>query len=187
MKKTLLCVIAILGFQVMMAQMPVRRSVNAELLGSYNLFGISFDSRFKADGKFGYKIGLGYGMEKSTYSMGAMYEFGRKNASFRTSPVGYLRGLRLQNVLSVPVQAYYLMGKNKSFFEVGVGVVPYYATFAIKEFNGVNYYGLTNLAYRYEAEKWTLSTGIDIPFKTPGSDFTQTIGLYPKLSIGYRL
>jgi hypothetical protein len=41
-------------------------------------------------------------------------------------------------------------------------------------------------AYRYEGKKMIFSAGIDIPFKTPGSDFVQAIGLYPKISVGYR-
>lgn len=163
------------------------RFVNLELLGVYNLVGVSFDSRFNESSKFGYKIGMGYGYEDSNNWQGWSIEMGGDNARFRTAPVGYLRNLLMNQVVSVPMNIYYLFGKNNSYFELGAGLSPYFADFKLNHFDGFNYYGFLQTAYRYEREKLVFSIGIDIPFKTPGSDFEQTIGLYPKLSIGYRL
>ena len=177
------------------AQTP--RSVNVELLGVHNLVGVSFDSRFKENSKFGYKIGIGYGYENSTYSDGAMYEFGGKNAAFRTSPVGFLRSQLLKNVVSFPLNIYYLFGETNKFFELGGGIVPYYAgfknriywngTYQNSDFNQFKYYAFLQTAYRYEGAKFLYSIGLDIPFKTPSSDLTQAIGIYPKISVGYKL
>ncbi|MDR0811015.1 MAG: hypothetical protein LBN23_01890 [Paludibacter sp.] len=185
MKKIIFSLLAVFVFSVANAQTP--RFINAELLGVYNLVGVSFDSRFSANSHFGYKVGLGYGYEKSKYTQGWMYEFGGRDADFRTSPIGYLRNLLLQNVVSLPLNVYYLTGKNSSHFELGLGVTPYYADFQVNESDGLGYYAFLQTAYRYEGKKILFSAGIDIPFKTPGSDFEQAIGLYPKISIGYRL
>ena len=197
MKKVALILLA-LCFALVIVKAQTPRSINLELLGVYNLVGISFDSRFSENSKFGYKIGLGYGYENSTYVNGWSIEINGKSAAFRTSPVGYLRDLSLTHVVSLPVSAYYLFGKNNHHFDLGLGVSPYYAHFGdIFAFvstipnpgNGFRYYCFLQTAYRYESPKspFLYSIGIDIPFKTPGSDFVQAIGLYPKFSIGYRL
>ena len=52
--------------------------------------------------------------------------------------------------------------------------------------NCFNYYGFIQLGYRYESSKLVYSAGLDIPFKTTWSNFEQVIGLYPKVSVGYR-
>ncbi len=178
------------------------RFVNAEFLGVHNLIGFSYDTRFSEKSKYGVKIGLGYGFEDSKRSLGGSFEFGGKNANFRTSPVGFLRGRRLKNVLSAPISLYRLFGRKKKFFELGIGVVPYYAEYkeniniifdlpnitleTSPTENQFRYYGLLQTAYRYQGEKVLISAGIDIPLNTPGADFIQLIGLYPRLSVGYK-
>jgi hypothetical protein len=163
--------------------------LNLELLGVYNLAGVSFDSKFAVDSHFGYKIGVGYGFEKSTYSDGSSIAFGSESAKFRTSPVGFLRKLTLKNVVSVPINAYYLFGKSNHHFETGLGLCPYYATFTYDNYDGFRYYCFARLGYRFEnfSKPFNISAGIDIPFKTWNSDFEQAIGLYPSVSIGYKL
>jgi len=196
--KKLVFILLALCFTLVTAKAQTPRSINLELLGVHNLVGVSFDSRFNENGKFGYKIGLGYGYESSTYVDGWSIEINGKSAAFRTSPVGYLRDLSLTHVVSLPVSAYYLFGKNNHHFDLGLGVSPYYAHFrdvvtwtsiVPDAGNGFRYYCFLQTAYRYESPKspFIFSIGIDIPFKTPGSDFEQAIGLYPKFSIGYRL
>lgn len=186
-----------LTFLSVKAQTP--RSVNLELLGVHNLIGLSFDSRFSNSSNFGYKIGAGYGFEISESYNGWMYEFGGENANFRTSPIGFLRNQLLKNAVSMPLSIYYLTGEKKSHFEIGVGVTPYYAVFKsfeygsddssrmVADLDGFNYYGFFQLGYRYESSKLIYSVGFDVPFKTPGANFEQAIGLYPKVSIGYKL
>ena len=170
------------------AQTP--RHINLELLGVYNLVGVSFDSRFSETSSFGYKVGIGYGYEKSNSGRsGWSIAFDSDEADFRTSPIGYLRGLCLNSAVSVPINAYYLSGKNNSHFEGGLGVCPYVADFLGDYYDGIGYYCFGRLGYRYESSSKPLSISacVDIPFKTPGSDFRQAIGLYPSISIGYRL
>lgn len=197
--KKLKFIVFILCFLIVTIKAQTPRSINLELLGVHNLIGISYDSRFSNISRFGYKIGVGYGFEKSQNYSGWMYEFGSKNADFRTSPIGFLRNQLLKNAVSIPLSIYYLTGKKYSYFEIGCGTTPYYADFndfvyngydgtqIITDLDGFNYYGFIQLGYRYESSKLTYSAGFDIPFKTPGSDFEQTIGLYPRFSIGYRL
>lgn len=186
MKKTILIFSTLcLLSAALVAQTP--RSVNVELLGVYNMVGVSFDSRFTETSKFGYKVGVGYGYENSHSTQGWSMQMGGKDAQFRTSPVGYLRGLILKQAVSIPMNVYYLVGKKHNYFELGLGLTPYFADFELNLFDGFNYYGFLQTAYRYEGERFILSAGIDIPFKTPGSDFTQAIGIYPKLTVGYRL
>ncbi len=161
--------------------------VNAEFLGAHNLVGLSFESRFSEHSKYGFKVGLGYGYEDSQSSMGVNIEFGGENAKFRTSPVGYVRGKLLKNVISVPISVYRLFGKKKHFFELGLGAVPYYAEFkrnteVLIDPNNINfrtnptenefrYYGLLQTAYRYEGNKILISAGLDIPMKYTGCRF----------------
>ncbi len=177
--------------------------VNVEFLGAHNLVGLSFDSRFSEDSKYGFKIGVGYGYEDSQSSMGFNIEFGGENAKFRTSPVGYVRGRLLKHAISAPISIYRLYGEKRHFFELGIGVVPYYAEYKYntellidptmikfvehKTEDDYRYYGLLQTAYRYEGDKILVSAGLDIPINTPGADFRQFIGLYPRLSIGYKL
>jgi len=84
-------------------------------LGVHNLIGFSFDSRFSNNSRFGYKIGLGYGFEKSKNYSGWMYEFGGKNAEFRASPIGFLRNQLLKNAVSIPLSVYFLTGEKNTF------------------------------------------------------------------------
>lgn len=170
-----------------------RRYVGVELLGTYNLVGISFDTRLAPSSQYGVKFGLGYGYEKTRFE----FTDTKNTIYLRTSPIA-LRGLRMKQALSLPITLYRLFGGKRHFFELGIGVVPYYATFGkyddilhglidLSHYNGFNYYGHLQTAYRYERNRFLLSVGIDIPFKMPKSGFKQAIGLYPKLSIGYKL
>lgn len=43
-----------------MAQQKTR-NLSVELLGAQNIVGINYDSRFKGNSGFGYRVGLGYG------------------------------------------------------------------------------------------------------------------------------
>ncbi len=172
------------------AKAQTQRSINFELWGVYNLVGASFDSRFNETSKFGYKIGIGYG-----------YEQENEKGTFRTAPVGYLRGIPLNHVISAPLNIYYLFGRNRHFFELGAGVTPYlmnYTSYIYQLVGGISvptaettkwglgYYAFLYPAYRYNSERWTGSIGLDIPINTPGAQFTRLIGLYPRLSVGYK-
>ncbi len=167
-----------------LCQAETPRFVALEFFGVHDLLGLSFDSRLAPDSRWGYKVGLGYGL-------------GYRSEGLKLSPVaGFMRPEDAKSVVSLPVNVYYLLGGSCHFFESGVGFVPYYGRFVSESgfmgfpntrvFDAFNYYGFLRAAYRYEGSRLLLSVGLDLPFQTPGSRFKQFLGIAPKLSIGYR-
>ena len=169
MKKTFI-IIASLLFSVVLVKAQPTRSVNIEVLGSYGAIGASFDSRLKSDSNWGYKVGLGYGFEY------------QKNNSFTS----------FGNVISLPINAYYLIGEKNHYLELGAGVSPVYTNYNYSHLEDratdFSYFCFTQVAYRYESLKspFVLSVGVDLAIKTPGSHITNAVGFLPKVSLGYR-
>ena len=61
MKKTIfLSILCLLGCIAAMAQERTERSISIEALGVHNIVGVNFDSRFKGNHGFGYRVGVGY-------------------------------------------------------------------------------------------------------------------------------
>lgn len=60
MRKIVLSLFALCCFSAVMAQQKTR-SLSVELLGAQTIAGINYDSRFKGNSGFGYRVGLGYG------------------------------------------------------------------------------------------------------------------------------
>lgn len=182
-KLLLICAVLLGMAQVVGAQTTdnsapsIRRSINAELLGAYGIGGISFDSRFKADSKFGYKVGLGYGYGRTYYA-----PFLTENPKINEA-LGFVNQTVHQYLL--PIQAYYLFGKNRHFFEVGAGVVPslQFIKTDTKSYSKFNCFGVINAGYRYETNRWSIAPGADMGLFFPSGGAK----LYPKISIGYRL
>lgn len=185
-KAIIVFIVAILVNDYVKAQIP--RSINLEVLGVYNFAGVSFDSRFNENSKFGYKVGIGYGFAHED-----------KKGVLWIPHVGLLIEKPLNHVISVPLNIHYLFGKQRHFFHLGAGLTPYlinytsytyiYPLFVPIEQTQkwtLGYYTFLQPAYRYEAERWTGSIGLDILINTPGADFRQPIGLCPRLSIGYK-
>ncbi len=185
-KAILILVVTILAGSYAKAQTP--RSINFELLGVYNFVGVSFDSRFNETSKFGYKVGIGYGFAHED-----------KKGVLWTPHVGLLIKKPLNQAISVPLNVYYLFGRDRHFFEFGAGVTPYLMNYISYTYNmgelfsisatnkwGFGYYTFVQPAYQYNAKRWTGSIGLDILINTPGADFKQPIGLCPRLSIGYK-
>ena len=80
-----------------MAQQKTR-NLSVELLGAQNIVGINYDSRFKGNSGFGYRVGLGYG-------------YGNNSGLFDQKING----------VGVPLELNYLLGKKNSKLELGFG------------------------------------------------------------------
>ncbi|MDR0812291.1 MAG: hypothetical protein LBN23_08515 [Paludibacter sp.] len=164
MKKSII-ILLFLGFIFGFANAQTPRAVSIELLGVYNLAGISFDSRFTENSKFGYKVGAGYG-------------FGRFTAFFEYK----------SRTVAVPANIYYLFGKKHHFFELGLGMTSFYYNRYFYDgiygqesrFAGIGSYGFLQTAYRFESSKFLISAGLDFVIQTP-------VIIRSKVSIGYRL
>lgn len=74
------------------------RSLSVELLGAQNVVGVNYDSRFKGNSGWGYRVGIGYG-----------YGDNSSWIDQKISGVG------------VPLELNYLLGEKKSKLEVGFG------------------------------------------------------------------
>lgn len=157
-----------------------KKYLNVELMGAGGAVGISFDSRFKADSKFGYKVGLGYGFE---------YNSGVSHWYFTPVKAYYPEDKRWNNNFSIPVNAYYLFGREKHFFEMGLGFSLFYADYDFGSDSKIGYHMFGRVAYRHESQSKRLkfSVGLDLPFRTPASGLGYSIALAPSISIGYRL
>ena len=99
MKKIVLSVLAMCCCSVVLAQEQEKtRSLSVELLGAQNVAGINYDSRFKGNSGWGYRVGIGYG-----------YGDNSSWVDQKISGVG------------VPLELNYLLGEKKSKLEVGFG------------------------------------------------------------------
>ena len=154
--------------------------LGVELAGSYGMAGISLDSRLSKSSKFGYKIGLSYGME---YNSGARHWY--------ITPVKayYPEDGKMNNVYSIPLNVHYLLGREKHFLETGIGLCAFYADYNFGEHKGLGYYTFGRVAYRHESvtNRFMFSLGMDIPFMTPASGLGYSIVIAPALTIAYRL
>ena len=178
--KKLAFILLTLCFTLVATKAQTPRFINLELLGVHNLVGVSFDSRFNENSKFGYKTGLGYGYASSTSFLGDDWS---------------------SHAISLPLSAYYLLGNKSHHFDLGAGISLGYERakgkisspwgFPATPFEENAFYFLPFLqtAYRYESSKipFLFSVGIDIPFTFWGANSNFAIGFAPKLAIGYRL
>lgn len=99
MKKIVLSVLAMCCCSVVLAQEQEKtRSLSVELLGAQNVVGVNYDSRFKGNSGWGYRVGIGYG-----------YGDNSSWIDQKISGVG------------VPLELNYLLGEKKSKLEVGFG------------------------------------------------------------------
>ena len=101
MKKTLLIsILALLGCITAMAQERTERSISIEALGVHNIVGVNFDSRFKGNHGFGYRVGVGYTQGTHAYM-----------SPSATKVQGF----------AFPLEVNYLLGKNEQKLELGLG------------------------------------------------------------------
>lgn len=157
-----------------------RKYVGLNVAGSNGLFGISFDSRFKENSKFGYNLGISYGFEKNS---------GGSHWYFTPVKAYYPEDGRMCNYFSIPMNFHYLFGKEKYFLETALGVSFFATDYNFKNDNRIGYFSFARIAYRYESISKPLlfSIGIDAPFRTPGSGLGYSLSLSPSITIGYKL
>lgn len=187
--KTLL-IVFLAASQTAMAQQDesTQKSLYAELLGASNLIGVNYDSRFKPNSPWGYRVGLGYTYSKN-YNM-----FSGSNS---------LKGV------DVPLEANYLLGKKRSKLELGLGLnlgyytekydvwtlkkvseedgIPYYTTeYAGEDSHSTwGYYFFGNIGYRYQpSHGFQFRAGISPSFNF-GGKHAVTKSIFPYISFGY--
>ena len=97
MRKIVCSVFALCCCSLVLAQEKTR-SLSVELLGAQNVVGVNYDSRFKGNSGWGYRVGIGYG-----------YGDNSSWIDQKISGVG------------VPLELNYLLGEKKSKLEVGFG------------------------------------------------------------------
>ena len=187
--KTLL-IVFLAASQTAMAQQDesTQKSVYAEILGSSNLIGVNYDSRFKPNSPWGYRVGFGY-----TYS---------KNYNM-------FSGSNSLNGVDVPFEANYLLGKKRNKLELGFGLnlgyytekydvwtlkkvseedgIPYYTTeYAGEDSHSTwGYYFFGNIGYRYQpSHGFLFRAGISPSFNLGGKHAVSK-SIFPYISFGY--
>ena len=185
-----LLIVFLAASQTAMAQQDesTQKSLYAELLGASNLIGVNYDSRFKPNSPWGYRVGLGYTYSKN-YNM-----FSGSNS---------LKGV------DVPLEANYLLGKKRSKLELGLGLnlgyytekydvwtlkkvleedgIPYYTTeYAGEDSHSTwGYYCFGNIGYRYQpSHGFQFRAGISPSFNLGGKHAISK-SVFPYISFGY--
>lgn len=187
--KTLLILCVAVAQSAMAQQIEnTQKSIYLELFGASNMVGVNYDSRFKPNSPWGYRVGLGY-----TYS---------KN-------YGLLSGSNSIRGVDVPIEANYLLGKKRSKLELGLGVnLGYYKekydTWDLKEIgkeDGITYYEsiykgedsrslwgyycFGNIGYRYQpSHGFQFRAGISPSFNLGGKHAVSK-SVFPYISFGY--
>ena len=187
--KTLLILCVAVAQSAMAQQVEnTQKSMYLELFGASNMVGVNYDSRFKPNSPWGYRVGLGY-----TYS---------KN-------YGLLSGSNSIRGVDVPIEANYLLGKKRSKLELGLGVnLGYYKekydTWNLKEIgkeDGITYYEsiykgedsrslwgyycFSNIGYRYQpSHGFQFRAGISPSFNLGGKHAVSK-SVFPYISFGY--
>lgn len=178
MRKILfLSLLILMSISVLFSQ---EKYVGFELAGSNGLVGISFDSKFSPVSKFGYKIALSYGFEKNV---------GVSHWYFSPVKAYYPKDGQLCNFYSIPINIYYLLGKEKHYLETALGINVFATDYNFGRSSQIGYFSFGRIAYRYESNMKPLlfSIGIDTPFQTPGSGLGYLFSISPSISIGYKL
>jgi hypothetical protein len=157
-----------------------KKYIGLNFAGSYGLTGLSFDSRFSEYSKFGYGIGISYGLEKN---------IGVSHWYFTPVKAYFPEDNRLCNYFSIPANFHYLLGSKKHFLETALGISFFVTDYSFGNDNRIGYFSFGRIAYRYESDIRPLlfSIGIDTPFRTPGSGLGYSFSISPSLTIGYKL
>ena len=124
----LMCLILTTG--AAMSQERTERSISIEALGVHNIVGVNFDSRFKGNHGFGYRVGVGY--TQGTHA--------------RMSP----SATKVQG-FAFPLEINYLLGKNEQKLELGLGCsLGYYGErIEFPESGGHAYFPTTDRSFGY--------------------------------------
>ncbi|MBQ7422872.1 MAG: hypothetical protein IJV27_12140 [Prevotella sp.] len=156
------------------------KAVYAEAFGASTMVGVNYDSRFKGNKGWGYRVGLSYAYSRHTFFLSDT-----------------IKGV------AVPLEINYLFGKRKSKFELGAGVsLGYYkenydyiefthedgiyAKTTPKSRKSFGYFVFFDIGYRFQPIKgFDFRVGI-----TPSFNFGDKRGItrawgLPYLSFGY--
>lgn len=179
-RNILLLLFSLLAFCNLQAQ--TKQQVYVELLGASTTVGVHYDSRFGKNSHWGFRAGLAF---TST-----------DNEDFIDSGPLKTRGVTL------PVGINYLIGKNKHFAELGLGVSfgNYQCTFRKEEKlfkkNITGSFLFLDMGYRYQPAKGVsvrlgLNPGLALNSKKTAREDNNTISrsavIYPYLSVGLSL
>ena len=159
------------------------KAVYVEAFGASTMVGVNFDSRFKGNNGWGYRVGLNY-----AYS----------DNSFLKTHYDKIKGV------AVPLEINYLFGKRKSKFEIGAGVslgyykekyehlefVPddegYHTITTPRTEKKFGYFCFINIGYRYQPVKgFDFRVGFTPSFNFGGNNGIKRFGSLPYLSFGY--
>lgn len=169
------------------------RNLFVELGGpSLSFLSLGFDSRIKPGSVFGYRVGLGFTDGSAERNLGDY------NVDFRG--------------VSIPLEANAILGKRKSKFELGVGIVPsilnrketeyvynvektgensYYISsteIVKKEGVRVNIMGLLNVGYRYQRQSgFFMRVGFNLLLGSLSCSPIEGVYLMPNIAFGYTL
>lgn len=177
-----------LGAKAQQTSETPNRSIFLELLGASNILGINYDTRFKPNSPWGYRIGLGY-----TYSK--QYNIFSGSNSLQGS--------------DIPLEINYLLGKKRSKLDIGLGLnLGYYTekydTWNIKQTGVVDgiphfereyageaqhslwgYFFFGNIGYRYQpTHGFQFRAGLSPSFNL-GDKHAVNKSILPYVSFGY--
>ena len=179
-RNILLLLFSLLAFCNLQAQ--TKQQVYVELLGASTTVGVHYDSRFGKNSHWGFRAGLAF---TST-----------NNQDFMECDPLKTRGVTL------PVGINYLIGKNKHFAELGLGVSfgSYQCTLRKEEKlfkkNITGSFLFLDMGYRYQPTKGVsvrlgLNPGLALNSKKTAREDNNTISrsavIYPYLSVGLSL
>lgn len=156
------------------------KAIYAEAFGASTMVGMNYDSRFKGNKGWGYRVGLSYAYSRHTFFISDT-----------------IKGV------AVPLEINYLFGKRKSKFELGAGVsLGYYkenydyiefvhddgiyATTTPKIRKSFGYFMFFNIGYRLQPVKgFDFRIGITPSFNFGDKRGISRTGGLPYISFGY--
>ena len=155
------------------------QNLSLEGLGASGSVGMVYDTRFKGNDGFGFRIGVGYCFSQSEYT--ALVKANDCNL----------------HAITFPLDVNYLLGKKKHKLEIGLGAsmgyyhiqestYPFGITYPDEPGNSFGYFMFAEVGYRYQpVQGLMLRVGL-----TPSWNFGDKYGLdrqwyYPYIGIGY--
>lgn len=162
------------------------RHVAVELLGAQSAVGINYDSRFKGNDAWGYRVGLGFGFSRHSGFFGDSEEI---------------------NGVGAPIEINYLLGRKNSKLELGLGANlgvyhikesfnMYYApseqypqgqVLKVKDTRtSFGYYIFGNVGYRYQRPKgFVFRIGLSPSFNFGDKYGIKKIVFFPYIGAGW--
>jgi hypothetical protein len=143
------------------AHEATERTIAVEALGVHNVVGVNFDSRFKGNHGFGFRVGVGYAQGKGEHIY--ISHSGTKTQGF-----------------AFPLEINYLLGKKEQKLELGLGTsLGYYGERMGFPVIGVHQYmPVTNRGFGY-----FVFGNIGYRLQTPGGLMIRT-GWAPSINFG---